>query len=194
MRRLLLRAYPPAWRRRYGDELELLLTETGTPPRVIVDVLRAATRARAASLLAALKGDEPMQLGPLARHPGRLALLALLLMAPTLTLVVASILGHELGISAVASVADPIIESVTAPRIIDLALVAAPAVSLVLAVLPILAVGLRAADGSGADESPVATVSVRLRAANVLVALLALLLGLTLAGHIVLETVLEAGR
>jgi hypothetical protein len=47
---LLVRLYPPAWRARYGDELEALIVEASdgrrVPWRVRVDVLRSAGRAR----------------------------------------------------------------------------------------------------------------------------------------------------
>src|SRR5207302_273645 len=42
----ILRLYPPAWRRRYGDELEALLEDIGPSPAVIADALIGAVDAR----------------------------------------------------------------------------------------------------------------------------------------------------
>jgi hypothetical protein len=44
-RRVLLAAYPPSFRERYGDELDALLEDTGTGPREILDLLAGAARA-----------------------------------------------------------------------------------------------------------------------------------------------------
>jgi hypothetical protein len=57
---LLLRLYPPGWRARYGDELELLILETSggrVPWRTRLDVVRAAGRERLRD--AGLAGDRP---------------------------------------------------------------------------------------------------------------------------------------
>lgn len=43
--RLALALYPLAWRRRYGDEMEALLEDSGTSPRAIADLARGAVRA-----------------------------------------------------------------------------------------------------------------------------------------------------
>lgn len=43
--RVLLAAYPPSFRARYGDELAALLEDTGTGPRVAHDLLLGALRA-----------------------------------------------------------------------------------------------------------------------------------------------------
>jgi hypothetical protein len=56
--RLLLRLYPPAWRARYGDELEELLEQASAgrhSVRTCVDLVRSAARERARS--AGLGGD-----------------------------------------------------------------------------------------------------------------------------------------
>jgi hypothetical protein len=56
--RALLRLYPPAWRARYGAELEELLVRTSgghVSPRAAVDLLRSAVRERLRS--AGLAGD-----------------------------------------------------------------------------------------------------------------------------------------
>jgi hypothetical protein len=56
--RTLLRLFPPAWRARYGAELEELLAQTSgghVPPRAALDLLRSAARERLRS--AGLAGD-----------------------------------------------------------------------------------------------------------------------------------------
>jgi hypothetical protein len=42
MRRLLLRLYPQAWRRRYGDEFESILEDRSLSPSDVVDVVQGA--------------------------------------------------------------------------------------------------------------------------------------------------------
>lgn len=44
-RRLLLASYPPYFRERYGEELDALLDDTGTGPRVALDLLLGSARA-----------------------------------------------------------------------------------------------------------------------------------------------------
>jgi hypothetical protein len=56
--RLLLRLYPPAWRARYGGELEELLAQTSagrSSPRTCLDLVRSAARERVRS--AGLAGE-----------------------------------------------------------------------------------------------------------------------------------------
>jgi capsular polysaccharide biosynthesis protein len=40
----MMRLYPSRWRRRYGDELEALLAETGADARVVADLLKGGVR------------------------------------------------------------------------------------------------------------------------------------------------------
>src|SRR5207245_4156102 len=42
MSRLLLVLYPPAWRRRYGDEFQALLAQMQPTPKILIDVVLAA--------------------------------------------------------------------------------------------------------------------------------------------------------
>ncbi len=55
--RLLLAAYPPYFRERYADELDALLDDTGTGPRVVLDLLLGAARA----WLRPAYGAEPLE-------------------------------------------------------------------------------------------------------------------------------------
>ena len=43
--RLVLAAYPPSFQDRYGDELDALVGDSGTGPRILVDLLLGAARA-----------------------------------------------------------------------------------------------------------------------------------------------------
>ena len=40
--RLALALYPPAYRRRYGEEMAALLEDSGAAPKAVVDLLRGA--------------------------------------------------------------------------------------------------------------------------------------------------------
>ena len=40
----MMRLYPARWRRRYGDELDALLAETGADARVVADLLKGGVR------------------------------------------------------------------------------------------------------------------------------------------------------
>ncbi|MEA2651477.1 MAG: hypothetical protein QOI85_1198 [Chloroflexota bacterium] len=179
--RLVLRAYPHAWRDRYGAEVRDLIEDTDAGIGDVVDLAAGAARQH-------ITGGAPMRFEPARRHPLAFAMVAFVVMAPTLVFLTLSLIGHELGISAVASVVDPIIVSVTKPRVVDLALVGAPLVALALAVLPL--VDLRVESG---DEGPTLTLRIRALAANVIVAAISLLLGALLVGHIVAESVLGTG-
>ncbi len=179
--KVLLRAYPQAWRDRYGAEVRDLIDEADAGLGDVADLAAGAARQH-------INGGAPMRFEPARRHPLAFAVAAFLVMAPTLVLLALSVIGHELGFAAVASVVDPIIASVTAPRVVDLALVGAPVVALALAVLPLL--DLRLESG---DEGPTVTLRLRALTANVVVAGLSLLAGAILIGHIVAESVLGSG-
>lgn len=112
----------------------------------------------------------------------------MLVMAPTLALVVLSLIGHELGVSAVASAIDPLIVALTAPRIIDLGLVLAPLAAFALAALPLL--DARFEHG---DNGRLLALRIRALPANLIVVGVAVLLGVALVGYIVTESVLQVG-
>lgn len=179
--RTLLRCYPASWRSRYGEEVQDLVEATDASLGDAVDLARGALREH-------LNGGPQMRFELARRHPGAFAAAAAIVMAPTVAIVALSIIGHELGVSAVASAVDPIVVAVTAPRIIDLALVVAPLIALLLAALPLLDLRLEREDGA-----PALAIRVRAIPANVVVSVIALLAGVALVGHIVTESVLEVG-
>jgi hypothetical protein len=175
--RAALRLYPRAWRRRYEAELLDLVDETDAGIGTVGDLAAGALRQH-------VMGGAPVRFGPAYRHPSGFAAAALVVIAPTTALVVASIIGHELGVSAVASAVDPLIVAVTAPRIIDLGLVLAPLAALALAALPLLDARVE----QGAD-GPLLALRVRALPLNLATVGVALLVGLALVGHMVTEAV-----
>lgn len=182
--RSCVRLYPRAWRERYGEELDELLGETEGGVADLVDVLRSGLHERREFLFRRFNGGSVMVIGPAQRHPTAFALMAAALMSPTLALVVLSLLGHELGLTAIAAAVDPLIVSLTSARLVDLALVLAPVVALLVALAPLVEVGYR-----GGEHQAVATIAVRLRAANLAVVLVAIALGVLLVGHMLAESI-----
>ncbi len=179
---LLLRAYPRAWRDRYGEELRQLLSDTGLTPDIAFDVIRAGLRERAGEARLAIRGGLTMTLGPAWRHPSGWAAVALLVLAPTLLFVAMSILAYQLGVTDLVKLMEPVSSWLQANRLADLVLVAAPAVALALAATPLVRFEL----GSSAPDRE-AVVRIRLRAANVAVAVLAALVGGVLVGYFLAE-------
>jgi hypothetical protein len=145
------------------------------------DLARAALREHAA-------GGAPMRVDPAYRHPLRFAVLAAILLAPTFVVVGLSIVGHELGVTPVASVVDGWLAWVNRVRVVDLALVSLPLVAFVLAVLPLLDLRVERVDGA-----PALALRVRALGTNLFVATIALLVGVALVAHIVVESVLRLG-
>jgi hypothetical protein len=186
--RLLLLCYPRAWRRRYGGELEQLVADSGLSWSVAVDLIRAGLEERGRAVRSALTGGSGMVIGPAWRHPTGLALLALVVVSPTMLFVVGSLLAYQFGVEGLRSPIDSVNQFLAGRRIIDLALVISPAIALVLAVAPLVRLDLR--DGGSGRE---AVVGIRLRLANVLVGATALVIGALLVWHIVVESVMEVG-
>lgn len=186
--RACLWLYPGAWRDRYGDELAALVEESDARGLDLVDLALVGIGLRLSSLRSA-DGGFSMIIGPASRHPTGFAIGALAVMLPTLSFVTLSLLGHELGITGIAERVDPVISAVTATRLVDVALVVAPAVSLALAIAPLVELRL-----DGVRGRRVATVGLQLRTGNLAVAAMAVTAGALLAWHLLVETVLHAGR
>jgi hypothetical protein len=186
MRRLLW-LYPAAWRRRYGGELEAMLGELPATPSVALDLIVGAGRERL-RVVCRLVEEGPVRLEPAARHPTAWALVALAVIAPTVVLVLASLLAHELGIAAVAAVADPLAEAAGRIGIVELFLVGAPLLGLLVALAPVVELTAPSVTADG-----LATVRVRLRGLNITVAAVALALGLVLIWHHLAESMVAIG-
>lgn len=188
MIRLLLLAYPAAWRRRYGEELGQLISDTGLSWASGLDLIRAGFAERGRSIRSTATGGNVMLIGPAWRHPNALAVVALVILTPTLLFVAGSMLAYQLGLASLLPPMESISNVLATARFIDLALVVAPVVALLLAVMPLVRFELRAGDGG-----PEAVIGLRLRLANVLVGLTALAIGALLLWHILSESVLHLG-
>ena len=129
-----------------------------------------------------------MTIGLAWRHPTAWAVAAGVVLLPTLFFVAVSILTYQLGVTGLASVADPLNSWLDSQRFLDLLLVIAPAMAVLLAAVPLLRLSVSTEDG---DQ--LATIGIRLRVANVVVGVVALLTGALLVGHIVAEAVLQVG-
>lgn len=182
----LLRLYPAAWRDRYGAELDQLVADAGgLSAAMSIDLISGGLRERGRSLRNDLIGGGGMTIGPAWRHPTGLALVALLVLAPVLVFVTGSMLVYQFGFAALQQPLDSINSWLNAaPRYVDLLLVISPALALCLAALPLLRFEVKS--GAAGRE---AQLGVRLRAANLVVGLIALGVGLFLLWHIVFESV-----
>ena len=129
-----------------------------------------------------------MLIGPAYRHPGRLALLALIVLTPTLLFVVGSLLAYQLGVQAFVGPMESANAILNGQRVLDLLLVMSPAIALLLALIPLVRLDFRTS-----DVGREAVVGLRMRAANVAVGLIALAIGGVLLWHIVFESVMERG-
>jgi len=179
--RAAIQLYPASWRRRYAAELRDLVEDGDAGIAEFVDLAAGAFGQH-------VIGGAPMRFESAHRHPSAFAIAASLVMAPTFAFVTLSLIGHELGISAVASAVDPVITSITRARIVDVALLAAPILAVVLAALPLL--DARFEPG---DDGRLLAVRVRALPANLVAVGVALLLGAALVAHAVAESVLHAG-
>ncbi len=188
MTRLITRLYPRAWRERYGEELSDLIDETGISPRVAFDVARGAAREWTSNARLAVAGGGTMVIGPAWRHPRMWAVIALFVLAPTALFVLLSIFAYQLGATWLIGYMDPVTRWLQSVRIVDLILVMSPGLALLFAAAPLLRLEVRNED-SGRE----AILGVRLKAANVAIGLLALLIGVLLVGHILAESVLQVG-
>jgi len=188
MIRLLMRLYPAAWRRRYGDELAELVDQTGLDVPTMLDVVRGAMRERGRALRASVTGGDVMVIGPAWRHPTAWALAALAIVAPTMLFVTISMLAYQLGFVSLQGVMEPVTAWLDGRRIVDLLLVVAPLVALVAAIAPLLRVELRQR-----EEARELVLAMRMRALNLAIGLVAIAIGGLLAWHILVESVMRLG-
>jgi hypothetical protein len=192
----ILRLYPAAWRRRYGEELSDLLDEMPSTPATTLDLLRGAVNLHMRALLdrvaprLAVSGGPPMPTHPLQRHPTASALVAVLITAPTVIFVTLSFLAYQLELPGMEAWLQPFMDGLAqAPRIVDLFLLGAPFLAFLIAGLPLIGLRLERIDG----ELRV-TVALRARALNLIVILLCVAVGGFLVSHLVVEFLFEAPR
>ena len=188
----LLRLYPPAWRTRYEAEVGDLLAEVPSSPHAAFDLIRGAfgewvhLAARLPLVLSQPVGGPPMRANRLQRHPTSLALLALLLVAPSLLFVAFSLLAYQVGVPGLAARMEPIVKTVTALGWVGPFLLLAPFLGLLMAALPMVRMGSSRCDG----EMSV-TLAFRGRALNAGVVVLCALLGGVLVSYLISEFLLE---
>jgi hypothetical protein len=138
--RLLVRAYPPAWRRRYGLEYTDLLEDLPATPSAVFDAVRTGLvlRARSLSSTALTSGGPAVTIDFGGWHARTFALLAIIVALPTTILLALSALAYNIGVPGMAAAIEPIQQQLTQSKIIGLGLMAAPLVAFVIAVIPVL--------------------------------------------------------
>ena len=179
--RLALRLHPTAWRARYAPEVEAGIDDSDSSVADAADLARSALRQH-------LSGGTPMRLEPAYRNPTGWAVAAAVLLLPTFLIVVLSLIGHELGVAAVAAVTDPFMSWLDAAGPLDLLVVVAPLGALLVAVAPLLDRRVERL-----ESEPAIAVRIRALAVNLVVATVALLTGVALLTYFVTEAVLHAG-
>lgn len=147
--RLLLRAYPPAWRRRYGPEYSALLEDLRPTASTITDALRTgialSTKAVSSSLLTS--GGPAVTIDFGGWHSRTFAVLAILVALPTTIVLALSGLAYNLNMTGVANAIDPFVRSLSTSKLIGLGLMAAPVLAFVIAVLPVLRFSIHRENG-----------------------------------------------
>jgi hypothetical protein len=186
----ILRLYPSAWRRRYGQELSDLLDEMPSMPATTLDLLRGAATLHMRALLDRLAprmlpaGGAPMPTHSFQRHPTAWALVAALVAAPTAIFVTVSILAYQVEVPGMQTWLQPFMDGLAqAPRIVDLPLVGAPFLAFLIAGLPLM--GLRLERGSGELRL---TLALRARTLNLVVLALCVVLASVLINYLLVES------
>ena len=189
----ILRIYPSAWRRRYGEELTDLLEEMPATPATTVDLLRGAATLHMRAFLDRLAprlvsaGGPPMPTHPLQRHATATALIAALIAAPTVIFVAISFLAYQLELPGMQAWIQPFMDGLArAPRIVDFFLLGAPFLAFLIAALPLIGLRMERVDG----ELRV-TLALRARTLNLIVLGICLVVGGFLASHLIVEFLFE---
>jgi hypothetical protein len=191
--RPILRLYPAAWRRRYGEELSELIDELPSSTATTLDLLRGALTLHIRGLLDQVAprlvsaGGPPMPTHPLQRHPTAWALIAALIAAPTVIFVTLSFFAYQLRVPGMEAWMQPGIDWLQqAPKIVDLFLLGAPFLAFLLAALPLIGLRLERVDGELR-----ATISLRARSLNLIVLGLCVVFGGFLVSHLIVEFLFE---
>lgn len=183
--RLLTRAYPPAWRRRYGIEYAALLEDVPATPSAVADAVGTAVALRARSAQSLITSGGPavtIDFG--GWHARTFALLSILVALPTTLVLALSGLAYNLNIPGVAAAIEPISRQVGNSRIVYLGLMAAPVLAFVIAVLPVLRFSIRREGGE-----LMISFAIRGRWLTLVAVVLSLLLIAFFAGHNATELV-----
>jgi len=178
--RVLIRGYPPAWRRRYGTEYAALLEDVAPTPATIADAVGAgiALRAKAVSSSLLTSGGPAVTIDFGGWHARTFALLAILIALPTTLVLALSGLAYNLNFPGVAGAVEAIQRQIGGSRIVYLGLMAAPVVAFVIAVLPVLRFSIHREGGE-----LMISFAIRGRRLTLVAVLLSLLLIAFFAGH-----------
>lgn len=189
----IVRLYPSAWRRRYGEELIDLLEEVPATPATTVDLLRGAAVMQFRALVdrvaprLASAGGPPIPTHALQRHPTAIALIAALITAPTIIFVAVSFLAYQVELPGMQAWLQPFMDGLArAPRIVDVFLLGAPFLAFLIAALPLIGLRTERVDGSLRI-----TLAVRARTLNLIVLAVCVLVGGFLASHLLVEFLFE---
>jgi hypothetical protein len=161
---LVIRLYPRRWRQRYETEVLALIAASEPRGGDVVDLILCGVRAWIPDRPSLLLGGALSVLYRSSAHANRLALIGLLVLLPTLTLLVLSILKYILGIPGPFDVVEPTVTPFVTHPAGETAITLAPYVALLLALIPTVRVharwhGSRLA-GSIAFSAPAASIFV----------------------------------
>ena len=130
-----------------------------------------------------------MVLGPAWRHPRAWAIVGLIALLPTLSVIALSlVMPYQLERAGFSGIVNSFEAWLNTNRLADLFLIVSPPVAMLLAAAPLVRFGLTRVEGKSE-----ASVSVRPLAANVIVIAAGLVIGGLLLGHIVFESVMQIG-
>jgi hypothetical protein len=169
--RLAVAIYPSSWRQRYGSELGQLVEDQGSSLAVVLDVLAHAVETRWRFIVQLETGGG----GPMKRwrQPIVLAMVGLVIAAPTAILVVASVLKYVLGVGTLFDALEPTMTPIVTSPVGETFLVLAPYLAFLLAALPVTRLGVSRGEGrlgvTIAVSSPLANLAVVLGSATLIV-------------------------
>jgi hypothetical protein len=159
---LLIRLYPRRWRERYEGEMLALLEASDPRPADVVDLVAWSVRAWIGSRPSELVGGTLAVLDRSSAYAGRLALVGLLVLLPTMTLILLSILKYMLGIPGPFDAMEPAVTPFVTNPLGETVVTLAPYVALLLALVPTVRVDVRWREsrlaGSIAFSAPAASV------------------------------------
>ncbi|TMB85556.1 MAG: hypothetical protein E6J39_00945 [Chloroflexi bacterium] len=178
--RLLVHAYPPSWRRRYGSEYAALLEDLPATLSAVSDAVRAglAVRGRALSNALLSSGGPDVTIDFGGWQARTFALLAILVALPTTIVLALSALAYNVGVPGMATAIAPIQSQLLGSKLIGLGLMGAPVLAFVIAVLPVLRLSIQREAGE-----LMISFAIRGRALTLVAAVLSLLLIAFFAMH-----------
>ncbi len=170
---LVIRLYPRRWRQRYESEVLGLLGASKPDLRDLVDLAVWGIRSRLASRPSLRFGGTLAMIDRSAAYADRLALVGMLVLLPTLTLIVLSVLKYVVGIPGPFDAVEPTVTPFVTHPIGETAVTMAPYFALLLALVPTTRVDIRWREsrltGSIAFSAPFASLLVAAASASVAV-------------------------